>query len=108
MDEGTAERIKEICHAGGELRLLTIEYGASPLRTVEPHAVLQDQSGQTILLAWQRGGASASGRSHGWKYFRVAEITGLEVTPGRFDGPRHGFDSESSFLDVCWCKLAAT
>ncbi len=99
------DRIGSICSAIHSRRLVELEYDGGAVRMVEPHAVFQDQAGNTILLGWQREGSARSGRPQGWKHFRLSRVTSLLISLDSFDGPRLGYDPQSVVLAISWCKL---
>lgn len=70
-----------------ERRVVSFEYEGRR-RVAEPQAIGIASSGDAILLAFQTGGDSASGRLPGWRTFTLAKITALETTTETFPGPR--------------------
>ena len=69
------------------------------LRSVQPYELGKSIAGITLLRGYQTGGYSSRGRSTGWKLFRVAGISGLEVQAETFL-PRGSYFSLPSF----WTK----
>ncbi len=70
-----------------EKRLIEFAYKGGRPRIVEPHDY-GIRNAVERLLAFQIGGPSASGTSHGWKQFDVNQIRHLRVLERRFAGSR--------------------
>src|SRR5258708_60177 len=71
MNGMLCESIKRRC-------LLEVEYSGG-VRVIEPYAHGLSRDGMEILVAFQRGGASSSGRTIGWKAFRADELDQVVV-----------------------------
>jgi len=56
-------------------------------REIEPHTLGVTFARVRLLRAWQRSGGSGEG----WRLFRVAEMTEIELVPGLFFSPRPGY-----------------
>jgi predicted DNA-binding transcriptional regulator YafY len=61
-------------------------------RTVEPHMLGLHEAGESLLVAYQTGGASGAGELPGWRTFLTSEIERVEVSDREFPGPRPDFD----------------
>lgn len=70
-------------------------------RTVEPHLVGYDASGDLTLSAWQLSGGSGTG----WRDFHVAKLSGLSTTGQAFSGPRPGYNPRDKTLVRIVCRL---
>ena len=88
-----------ICQAIRERRLITFPYGGGG-RLVEPHCHGLSALGEEMLLAYQTGGYSSSGRAEGWKMFAVARMGPIADTGRRFGGPRPRFDPTRALTRV--------
>ncbi len=70
-----------------EMRVISITYTPGD-RVIEPHALGRTRDGHYVLRAYQTSGATSSGKSEGWKLFRVDRIydaCGLDMN---FEFPR--------------------
>jgi WYL domain-containing protein len=63
-------------------------------RTVEPHLIGLHEAGEAVLLAYQTGGASASGNLPGWRTFVLTEIDAVDAE-GQTFSPQTGFTPEA-------------
>ncbi|MBA3497367.1 MAG: WYL domain-containing protein [Gemmatimonadales bacterium] len=61
-------------------------------RIIEPHLLGLHDAGEPMLIAYQTGGASQSGDLPGWRTFLTTSIDDVEITDGRFPGPRRDLD----------------
>lgn len=83
-----------ICGAIGSRNVIRFYYqgGSEPgFREVEPHQVGYTKAGRLALSGWYLSGASKSGTGPGFKLYLLDEISGLEVLPTQFAGPRPEF-----------------
>jgi hypothetical protein len=67
--------------------VLSLRYDAG-VRLVEPYTFGVDGQGNELLCGYQTAGASASGKSEGWKFFHIANISNLHKTGQHFARPR--------------------
>lgn len=83
-------------------RLIRFNYGTDSLaRVVEPYLVGRTTDGDVLLLGYQRIGPSRSGESAGWKHFRLAGMTGIELSEEELSDLRADYDRASaSWEDV--------
>jgi predicted DNA-binding transcriptional regulator YafY len=93
-----------VCRGIRERRLLTLSYGDSE-RVVEPYIVGDDHAGDRLLSAYQLGGGSASGQTHGWKTFRMDRITHVELTVERFHGARPEYREDDGAFARVICRV---
>lgn len=59
--------------------ILVVRYSAGE-REIEPHTLGIGTSGNLLLRAYQRMGASTSGEREGWKLFKVDELDSLSIS----------------------------
>lgn len=71
-------------------QVVEIDYDPG-LRTVEPHAVGYGSEGQLLMRCFQIGGASKSGRTHGWKLFLLERMRAASNGGGNFSDARPGY-----------------
>ncbi|UPG86232.1 WYL domain-containing protein [Luteibacter aegosomatis] len=89
-----------VCQAIDEMRLLLVEYGGRQ-RLVQPHVYGDDTHGDRLLSAYQVDGGSASGKSEGWKSFRMDRVGAIEITDERFPAPRPEFQrNDGAFVRI--------
>lgn len=86
-----------------ERRLLKIAYRGGE-RIVEPYAYGVGDGGHPLLRAYQVSGYSRS-REHGWKLFRVEEITELALLDETFPGPRDGYMRNDPTMTKIYCEI---
>lgn len=78
-------------------KVLTLRYHGYS-RTVEPHCVGTDQSGQLKLRCWQSSGGSVSGEMPAWKILFVREIHGIEPSGSTFPSARPGYKKDDKAM----------
>ncbi|MFD2608206.1 WYL domain-containing protein [Deinococcus taklimakanensis] len=90
-----------IIEAIKEKRVLTVRYSAGE-RAVEPHTLGIGTTGNLLIRAHQRDGASTSGTREGWKLFKVDELHAVEITDEEFstrDGYKRGDKAMQSIIE---------
>ena len=70
-------------------KVLIVRYSAGE-REVEPYTLGIGTSGNLLLRAYQRAGASESGFREGWKLFKVDEFVSVDKIDEEFTA-RHGY-----------------
>lgn len=93
----------EIYTAIQQRRLLRFVYD-SGTRIVEPYAYGVGDGGFDLLRAYQISGYSRS-REHGWKLFRVREMTDITLLEDVFAGPRLGYMRNDPSMTKIYCEL---
>jgi predicted DNA-binding transcriptional regulator YafY len=98
-----------LCSAIASKNLVQFYYSgdAAPgTRTVEPHMVAYNRAEHLALSAWFLSGASESQEGQGWREYLLSQITGVNVLPQTFSGPRPGYkpDGGKTFHNV-QCRL---
>lgn len=78
-----AEIRETLCTAIHERQVITFVY-KDKLRVAEPYICGAGATGKPILLAFQTGGHSSSGK-FGWKLFEVLNIRNLKITETEFN-----------------------
>lgn len=73
--------------------ILEFTYHGLP-RTVEPHTYGAGREGDEILVGYQVGGHTKSGKIPFWRNFTVVDIRGLIVTEQRFSPTRPGYNRQ--------------
>jgi hypothetical protein len=73
----------EICSAIGKRLVIIFNYKDKP-RVAEPYICGVSAANKYVLLAFQTGGYSSSGK-FGWKLFEVSNMTKLEITETEFN-----------------------
>jgi len=89
-----------ICEAIQGKQLLSFMY-ENRLRTVEPHLLGYDHSGDLTLSAWQMSGGS--GRD--WRDFHVSKLSSLAIAQGRSEVPRPGYNPRSEKMARVICCI---
>lgn len=79
--------LSEIVNAIHNKSLIEIDYTAGN-RVVEPHAIGRSKDGEILFRAYQRSGASESGKTEYWKLFRLDRTLAIHDTQMQFSGPR--------------------
>lgn len=80
---GIDEIKDDICEAITERRVITFVY-KDKLRVAEPYICGAGATGKPMLLAFQTGGHSSSGK-FGWKLFEMLNVRNLEITETEFN-----------------------
>lgn len=62
-------------------------------------------AGNELLRAYQIGGYSQSGKSVGWKLFRVSNISNLKVIDKSFENIRPGYNPRDSAMTTIYCNV---
>lgn len=93
-----------ICEAIRSMRLLVVEYGGAE-RLVQPYVYGDDHAGDRLLSAYQVAGASASGISAGWKFFRMDKVTSVSLSERRFHSPRAEFQRNDGAFARIICQV---
>ena len=75
-------------------RVLHFIYGGHP-RTVEPQLLGIHENGESLLVAFQTGGSSATGSVPGWRTFKTLEMDAVEIGDETFPGLRLDFEVAS-------------
>ncbi|MDO9355195.1 MAG: hypothetical protein Q7T55_15970, partial [Solirubrobacteraceae bacterium] len=91
-------RIEALSSAIEGLRKVAFSYNGG-MRTADPYELGRTAAGTALLRGYQTGGFSLRGQATGWKLFRVAGISSLEVQAATFS-PRASYFSLPSF----WTK----
>lgn len=89
-----------ICDAIAEMRVVEFDYQGTR-RVVEPHTVGHDQKGHEMLCGWQLAGGSAVS----WRNYHLAEMTRVEMSEERFDGPRPGYNPADKRFSLIAARL---
>jgi predicted DNA-binding transcriptional regulator YafY len=83
------------------------EPGGRGLREIEPVCLGVSKSGNKVLRAWEKGGASHRGYLGvrpipGWRLFRSDKITSVNLTGEKFNSPRPNYNpnGDRSMSDV--------
>lgn len=83
------------------------EPGGRGLREIEPVCLGVSKSGNKVLRAWEREGASHRGYLGirpipGWRLFRSDKITSVNITGDKFNSPRPNYNpnGDKSMLDI--------
>ena len=95
---------KIICEAIRSKHLLVVDYGGAE-RLVQPHVYGDDQAGDRLLSAYQVAGASASGASSGWKFFRMDKVASVALSDRHFHSPRPEFQRNDGAFSKIICQL---
>jgi len=93
-----------ICRAIQERQLVQFYYDGGH-RLVEPHCYGESKDGNELLRAYQISGHSKSGRSEGWKLFRVDELSSLRIIDRSFSGPRPQYNPNDKAMASVYCCL---
>jgi len=80
-------------------RLLSFRYKDERLRTVEPHALGENNTHHLVLVGWSMPahGVSSDG---GWRTYYVSDMRDVQVLESVFEGPRHGFNPLFNMIRV--------
>jgi predicted DNA-binding transcriptional regulator YafY len=89
-----------ICDAIAKRLAISFLYKGSQ-RTVEPHTLGYDRSGDLTLSAWQVSGGSGQG----WRDFHIDKMRGIALTATQFSGARPGYNRNDSTLAQIICGL---
>ncbi len=81
----------EITRAVRDHLVTTFSYDGLP-REVEPHMYGVVKAGEQILIAFQTGGLTRSGKVPSWRTFRVAKIRTLAVQDVSYGSTRSGYN----------------
>lgn len=71
------------------------------LRTVEPHLLGTDASGDLTLSAWQRRGPTPAG----WRDFHVKKMRGISSTGRVFRRARPGYNRNDTTITNIICRI---
>lgn len=94
-----------LCSAIRNQRVVTFYYDGGR-RTVEPYCHGVGEAGHELLRGYQTAGFSRSGASHGWKMFRVEELSGLAMTDKVFAGTRPEYDPQrEEKMVTIYCRI---
>lgn len=93
-----------ICAAIRSMHLLIVEYGGEE-RLVQPYVFGDDHAGERLLSAYQVAGASASGASAGWKFFRMDKVTSVALSDRRFHSPQPEFQRDDGAFARIVCQV---
>ncbi|MGE7137252.1 hypothetical protein ACQKIE_06440 [Luteibacter sp. NPDC031894] len=93
-----------ICEAIHSMRLLVVDYGGAE-RLVQPYVYGDDHAGDRLLSAYQVAGASASGASEGWKFFRMDKVTSVTLSDRQFHSPRPEFQRGDGAFARIVCQV---
>jgi hypothetical protein len=85
-------------------RLLRFRYDGR-LRVVEPHVYGVTTRGRPALSAYQLGGGSVSGESHGWKMFLVQEMDDVRIVPDRSFRPREDYNPDDPSFSGIYARV---
>jgi hypothetical protein len=101
------ETIKaEICSAIDGRLVVKFNYKDKP-RLAEPYICGVSAANKYVLLAFQTGGYSSSGK-FGWKLFEVSNITKLEITETEFNvsgAERRRYDPVDRRIRKTFCAI---
>lgn len=99
-----ATSIERIIYAIEKRQVLIINYdgstpGGSGIREIEPVAIGRSKSGNLVVRAWQREGAShrfylKKRPIPGWRYFRLDKILSAKPTKETFDEMRPNYNTQ--------------
>jgi len=96
---------EEICFAITHRRVISFDHDGGN-RIVEPFCYgLHKNTGNEVLRGYQVGGFSASGKSYGWKLYRVDQISRLSVTDQNFNGIREYYNPNDSIMKKIICRI---
>lgn len=93
-----------ICEGIRSMHLLVVEYGGEE-RLVQPYVYGDDHAGKRLLSAYQVAGASASGASEGWKFFRMEKVTSVTLSDRRFHSARPEFQRDDGAFSRIICQV---
>lgn len=79
-------------------KVLIVRYSAGE-RVVEPHTLGIGTSGNLLLRAFQRAGASQSGFHEGWKLFKVDELISIDIIDEEFT-TRHDYKRGDKAMSI--------
>jgi hypothetical protein len=74
-------------------------------RTVEPHTFGIDASGRATLCGWQVSGASRSGQTAGWKFFRLDECRNAHALDQQFARARPDYRRGDQAFSTIFAEL---
>jgi hypothetical protein len=103
MTEGKQIR-SDLVDAIRDKHLVRLRHGGL-LRFIEPHVYGRNEAGDELLHAWQVEGGSGSGERHGWKLFRVDEISSISVLAEHFLVGRPGYTRDHKEMAVIYAQL---
>jgi hypothetical protein len=94
-----------LCVAIRNRRIVTFYYDGGR-RSVEPYCYGASGAGHELLRGYQAAGYSRSGTPHGWKMFRVTELSGLAMTDEVFTAnrPEYAADREEKMATI-YCRV---
>lgn len=92
-----------IADAMARRHLLRLSYNGDE-RLVQPYVYGKDYRGQHLLSAYQVAGASTSGASEGWKFFRMDRVAWVEITPLHFT-PRAEYQPGDRAFGEIWAEV---
>ena len=94
-----------LCTAIRSRRIVTFYYDGGR-RSVEPYCYGASGAGHELLRGYQTAGYSRSGAPHGWKMFRVADLSGLAITDEVFaiNRPEYDADREEKMATI-FCRV---
>lgn len=87
------------------LRKIISFYYNGGTRNVEPYCYGISTAGNELLRAYQIGGYSQSGKSVGWKLFRVSNISNLKVIDKSFENIRPEYNPRDSAMTTIYCNV---
>jgi hypothetical protein len=93
-----------ICDAIEARRLIRFDYNGLS-RTVEPYAHGFNSKRSEVIRGFQVAGDSHSRAATGWRFFIVADISGLTVLGDEFRVERPGHDEAARALIVLHCAV---
>lgn len=94
-----------LCSAIRNRRVVTFYYDGGR-RTVEPYCHGASEAGHDLLRGYQIAGFSKSGTPHGWKMFRVEELSGLAITDQVFAANRPEYDPHrEEKMATIYCRI---
>lgn len=107
-----AASIDRIINAIDKKQVLIINYdgstpGGSGIREIEPVAIGRSKSGNLVVRAWQREGAShrfylKTRPMPGWRFFRLDKILSAKPTKENFDEirPNYNINGDKSMKSI--------
>ena len=103
-EEKTESVLKEtICAAIDARRVIEFYYQGGN-RLVEPFCSgVMTPGFNEMLLCYQVGGYCEFDKPLGWKLYRIADISSLEVTDVTFSGVRPGYDPDNLAMEFIYC-----
>ena len=95
-----------VCRAIGERKVIEFNYKDKP-RVAEPYICGVSAANKYVMLAFQTGGHSSSGR-FGWKLFEVGNMTRLEIKDVEFNvsgAERRRYDPVDRRIRKTFCAI---